>query len=211
MTTTDPTGGHGEARRVRAADFRHAIGHFATGVTVVTSVGIDGQPVGTTANAVSSLSLDPPLILVCFDRSSQTLEAVLAHGAFAVNVLGARQQHLSANFARRGPGRGLGRGPAPPGPDRQPTAGRTCSPASKCTVEHRLDGGDHEIVVGRVREVETSGDDAAPLRVLARQLRVARVTRNHPLRTQDRPTRLTRLGPAMTSPTHPVSPERALL
>ncbi len=84
------------------ADFRHAIGHFATGVTVVTSVGFDGQPVGTTANAVSSLSLDPPLILVCFDRSSQTLEAVLAHGAFAVNVLGARQQHLSANFARRG-------------------------------------------------------------------------------------------------------------
>src|ERR1700753_2121866 len=61
-----------------------------------------GEPVGTTANAVSSLSLDPPLILVCFDRSSATLAAVLSHRAFAVNVLGARQQHLSANFARRG-------------------------------------------------------------------------------------------------------------
>ena len=146
MTTTDPRVAGGD---VSPADFRHAIGHFATGVTVVTSVGIDGQPVGTTANAVSSLSLDPPLILVCFDRSSQTLEAVLAHGAFAVNVLGARQQHLSANFARRG---------------------RTGSPrledviaSLEATVEHRLDGGDHEIIVGRVREVETSGDDAAPL------------------------------------------------
>jgi flavin reductase (DIM6/NTAB) family NADH-FMN oxidoreductase RutF len=79
---------------VSAADFRNAIGHFATGVTVVTSIGADGQPVGTTANAVSSLSLDPPLILVCFDRSSATLAAVLSHRAFAVNVLGARQQHL---------------------------------------------------------------------------------------------------------------------
>ena len=58
-----------------AAEFRHAIGHFATGVTVITSVGADGQPVGTTASAVTSLSLDPPLMLVCFDRSSQTLEA----------------------------------------------------------------------------------------------------------------------------------------
>src|ERR1700749_490043 len=87
---------------IASDEFRHAVGHFATGVTVITSVGPDGQPVGTTANAVSSLSLDPPLILVCFDRSSLTLEAVLGHGAFAVNVLGARQQHLSPNSPRRG-------------------------------------------------------------------------------------------------------------
>ena len=92
MTSTDPRVAHGDARgqeprgqeprgqeprgqELSAADFRHAIGHFATGVAIVTSVGIYGEPVGTTANAVSSLSLDPPLILVCFDRSSQTLEA----------------------------------------------------------------------------------------------------------------------------------------
>src|SRR5208283_4721604 len=83
-------------------EFRRAIGHFATGVTVVTSVGPDGEPVGTTANAVTSLSLDPPLLLVCFDRVSVTLQAVRAHGAFVVNVLAERQRHLSANFARRG-------------------------------------------------------------------------------------------------------------
>jgi flavin reductase (DIM6/NTAB) family NADH-FMN oxidoreductase RutF len=164
MTTTDPRVAHGDARgqELSAADFRHAIGHFATGVTVVTSVGIDGQPVGTTANAVSSLSLDPPLILVCFDRSSQTLEAVLAHGAFAVNVLGARQQHLSANFAHRGL--------AAAWDGVRHRQGRTGSPrledviaSLEATVEYRLEGGDHEIIVGRVREVETSGDDAAPL------------------------------------------------
>src|SRR5277367_5663858 len=81
---------------VSPAELRDAMGCFATGVTVITSVDAGGEPVGTTANAVTSLSLDPPLILVCFDRSSRTLEALAGHGAFAVNVLGARQQHLSA-------------------------------------------------------------------------------------------------------------------
>jgi flavin reductase (DIM6/NTAB) family NADH-FMN oxidoreductase RutF len=84
-----------------AAEFREAMGHFATGVTVVTSVDADGEPVGTTANAVTSLSLDPPLVLVCFDLGSQTLRAIRGHGAFVVNVLAAPQQHLSRNFARR--------------------------------------------------------------------------------------------------------------
>jgi flavin reductase (DIM6/NTAB) family NADH-FMN oxidoreductase RutF len=157
MTTTDPA-----MVAVSAAEFRHAIGHFATGVTVVTSIGRGGEPVGTTANAVSSLSLDPPLILVCFDRASTTLEAIAAHGAFAVNVLGARQQHLSANFARRGL--------AAAWDEVRHRRGRTGSPridgviaTLECTVEHRLEGGDHEIVVGRVREVETTADDASPL------------------------------------------------
>src|ERR1700751_5443533 len=85
-----------------AAEFREAMGHFATGVTVVTSVDADGEPVGTTANAVTSLSLDPPLVLVCFDRVSLTLSAVRSHGAFVVNILAARQRQLSANFARPG-------------------------------------------------------------------------------------------------------------
>src|SRR5450631_2188758 len=141
---------------ITSEEFRRAVGHFATGVTVVTSVGPDGEPVGTTANAVTSLSLDPPLILVCFGRSSQTLEAVLAHGAFAVNVLGARQQHLSANFARRGL--------AAAWDGVRHRRGRTGSPrledviaSLEATVEYRLGGGDHEIIVGRVREVETSG------------------------------------------------------
>ncbi len=87
---------------VTGAEFRNAMGHFATGVTVITSLGADGRPVGTTANAVSSLSLDPPLVLVCFDRGSLTLQAIRGHGAFAVNILAATQRQLSANFAHRG-------------------------------------------------------------------------------------------------------------
>jgi flavin reductase (DIM6/NTAB) family NADH-FMN oxidoreductase RutF len=150
------------AAEVSSAEFRHAIGHFATGVSVITSVGRDGAPVGTTANAVASLSLDPPLVLVCFDLDSRTLHAIQAHGAFAVNVLAAPQRHLSARFARRGFAATWD------GVRHRP--GRTGSPridgvlaTLECTLEHRLPGGDHEIVVGRVRAVETSADAAAPL------------------------------------------------
>jgi flavin reductase (DIM6/NTAB) family NADH-FMN oxidoreductase RutF len=157
MTATDlaPAG-------VAAADYRHAIGHFATGVTVVTSVGPAGEPVGTTANAVSSLSLDPPLILVCFDRASITLEAICAHGAFAVNVLAARQQQLSANFARRGLAAAWDGVRHRRGPTGSPRLDGVLA-ALECTVEHRVAGGDHDIAVGRVQEVETSGADGGPL------------------------------------------------
>ena len=150
------------AAEISAAEFRHAVGHFATGVTVVTSIGPDGVPVGTTANAVSSLSLDPPLILVCFDRASVTLEAVRSHGAFAVNVLAAPQQHLSANFARRGLAAAWDEVRHRPGSTGSPRLHGVLA-VLECTVEHRLPGGDHEIVVGRVREVETAGDGVAPL------------------------------------------------
>src|SRR5277367_4610523 len=87
---------------ISSAEFRRAMGHFATGVTVVTSVDEEGDPVGTTASAVTSLSLDPPLVLVCFDLGSLTLRAIRGHGAFVVNVRAAPQEHLSTNVARRG-------------------------------------------------------------------------------------------------------------
>lgn len=147
---------------VSAADFRRAIGHFATGVTVVTSVGTAGEPVGTTASAVSSLSLDPPLVLVCFDLASLTLRAVRHHCAFVINVLGERQRHLSANFARRGLTAAWEEVRHRPGPTGSPRLDGVLA-ALECTVEHRLPGGDHEIVIGRVRHVATGGDDSAPL------------------------------------------------
>src|ERR1700761_5785604 len=147
---------------IASDEFRHAVGHFATGVTVVTSVGPDGEPVGTTANAVSSLSLDPPLILVCFDRASATLAAVLAHRAFAVNVLGARQQHLSANFARRGLAAAWDGVRHRRGPTGSPRLDGVIA-SLECTVEHRLDGGGPEISGGGGRGGEARGEDAEPL------------------------------------------------
>lgn len=85
---------------VDPAAYRSAIGHFATGVAVVTCDGPDG-PSGLTTNAVSSLSLDPLLLLVCFDNASRTLEAVRGTGRFAVNVLRSGQQELAAVFASK--------------------------------------------------------------------------------------------------------------
>jgi flavin reductase (DIM6/NTAB) family NADH-FMN oxidoreductase RutF len=152
----------GAADDVTAAAFRHAMGHFATGVTVVTSVGLDGQPVGTTANAVTSVSLDPPLVLVCLDHASLTLAAMRSHGAFVVNVLAAPQQHLSANFARRGLAAawdGVQHQPGPTGSPRLHGALATV----ECTVQHQVTAGDHEIVVGRVRQVVAGRQEDTPL------------------------------------------------
>ena len=116
---------------VGASEFQQAMGHFATGVTVVTSVGDGGGPVGTTASAVTSLSLDPPLVLVCFYRASLTLRAIRTHGAFVVNVLAAPQQHLSANFARRGLAAAWDGVRHRPGPTGSPAVRRV---RAKCTM-----------------------------------------------------------------------------
>ena len=147
---------------VSAAELREAMGLFATGVTVITSVDADGRPVGTTANAVTSLSLTPPLVLACFDLGSLTLEAIRGHGAFVVNVLAAPQQHLSRNFARRGFAAAWDGVRHRRGPTGSPRLEDVLA-VLECTVEHALPGGDHEIIVGRVRHVETNPAAGAPL------------------------------------------------
>lgn len=147
---------------ISGAEFRTAMSHFATGVTVVTSLAPGRAPVGTTANAVTSLSLDPPLVLVCFDLTSLTLQAIREHGAFAVNVLAAPQADLSANFARRGLTAAWDGVPHRPGLTGSPRLHGVLA-SLECTVEHRLPGGDHEIVVGRVRDAQTGDAEAAPL------------------------------------------------
>ena len=147
---------------VPSDDLRAAMGRFATGVTVVTSRDDAGAPVGTTANAVASLSLDPPLLLVCFARDSLTLAALRNHGAFAVNVLAEHDGELSLAFARRGA--------ADAWDGLEHAAGHTESPriagalaCLDCAVERLLPGGDHVIVTGRVLDVEVSDQDRAPL------------------------------------------------
>lgn len=77
--------------------FRDTVGAFATGVTVVTAPG----PAGLTTNAFTSVSLDPPLVLVCFDAGSRTLDAVRRSGIYGVNVLRAGQEELAAVFASK--------------------------------------------------------------------------------------------------------------
>ena len=80
--------------------YRQIIGHFATGVAIVTCNGPDG-PTGLTTNAITSVSLEPLLLLVCFDNTSRTLPAVRAAGRFCVNVLRAGQDDLARVFASK--------------------------------------------------------------------------------------------------------------
>src|ERR1700733_154436 len=151
-----------DSTEVSSAELREAMGHFATGVTVITSVGPDGKPVGTTANAVTSLSLEPPLVLACFELNSVTLAAIRSHGAFAVNVLGHRQRHLSANFAKRGLSavwEGVSHHRGPTGSPR--LAGAIAGIG--CPLEHAPPGGPPETVAAGARHVETNGEVAAPL------------------------------------------------
>ena len=90
-------------RTVEPERFRAVMGHFATGVAVVT-VDAPGGPQGMTANAVASLSLDPVLVLVCFDNGARTLPEVERGGRFGVNVLAAGQEHLARRFASKDDG-----------------------------------------------------------------------------------------------------------
>src|SRR5688500_3613257 len=89
-------------RIVEPRRFRDVMGHFATGVTVVTASGRDG-PVGMTANAGCSLSLDPLLALVCFANGARTLRVVRDQRRFGVNVLAAGQEELAHLFASKAP------------------------------------------------------------------------------------------------------------
>jgi len=88
-------------RRLTPDEFREVISHFATGVTIVTAVH-EGRSYGTTASAVTSLSLEPPMMLACMSKESATGRAMAAAGHFAVNILGENQAGLAERFARKG-------------------------------------------------------------------------------------------------------------
>lgn len=84
---------------ISADDFRKTLSHFASGVTVITTCDRDGRPTGLTASAFTSVSLDPPLILVCVDNKAQSYPALREGKMFAVNILCHDQEHVSRRFA----------------------------------------------------------------------------------------------------------------
>ncbi|HVS65681.1 MAG TPA: flavin reductase family protein [Thermoanaerobaculia bacterium] len=144
--------------------FRQLLGRFATGVTVITT-DAGGLLHGMTASAVCSLSLEPPLLLVCVDRSTHCHPQLHAAGHFGVNVLSASQRELSDLFARsqppeRGALRGAGYGPGPHG---VPLLDGAIAKIV-CRLETTYPGGDHDIFVGEVLEGAFSDDgDDEPL------------------------------------------------
>src|ERR671923_2659895 len=85
---------------IDSARFRTILGHFATGVTIVTGHGADG-PFGLAANSFTSVSLEPPLVLVCMAHTSSTWPSIRASGRFAVNILGEHQEEESRRFGAK--------------------------------------------------------------------------------------------------------------
>ena len=133
---------------VTSDEFRHACGRFPTGVTIASVVDPHGKPHGLTVSSFTSLSLQPPLILICLGHRITMIEAFRAATHFGVNVLSESQRDLSERFARKGHDRFDGV------PWRR---GRSGVPliegvlaAIECQVYERIQAGDHDILVGRM-------------------------------------------------------------
>lgn len=147
-------------------EYKDTLRLFASGVTLVT-VASEGKLHGMTASSFTSLSLDPPLVLVCLEKGSRTRDMVLSSQAFAVNVLGAAQEnvaHFFATVARKSFDHVAHR------------SGRNGAPLLdeaiawiQCDVHNIVDGGDHDIVIGEV--VECSSTGGAPLLYFDRRYR----------------------------------------
>lgn len=144
--------------------FRRVMGHFVTGVTVVSAFDV-GRPFGITVNALSSVSLDPPLVMVALDRRRFLTPIVRAEGRYAVNILSEDQQALSDCFAGA---------PVQPGRDAFCGAawhlGESGLPlidgaiaTLECTVVEAFSAGDHDLFIGRVDTLANERQHAMPL------------------------------------------------
>jgi flavin reductase (DIM6/NTAB) family NADH-FMN oxidoreductase RutF len=135
--------------------FRKTLSHFAAGVTVVTTVGDDGTPSGLTATAFTSVSLQPPLVLVCIDKKAESLSPLQRAGIFAVNFLTAAQEELSQRFAVSGEDK-FGGLNTRSGVTGAPLLAGTLGYVECRTTDVR-DAGDHFIFIGQV-EAADAGD-----------------------------------------------------
>lgn len=141
-------------------EFRKTLGHFATGVTVITTIDKAGNPIGLTANSFSSLSLEPPLILVCIDEKSDSLPALKKGAPFIVNVLSKDQENTCWSFAKKGEDKfkdeyyGVAESNVPYFPNNLATI--------ECTIYENFVAGDHVIVTGYVHHVDYN-EKAEPL------------------------------------------------
>jgi flavin reductase (DIM6/NTAB) family NADH-FMN oxidoreductase RutF len=141
---------------------RECLGQFATGVTIVTTRGADGEPVGLTANSFNSVSLNPPLVLWSLAKRATSLALFAAHSHYAINILAAGQIELARRFATRGltdrfagvaHREGSGGVPLLDG----------CVAWFECANLRRYDEGDHVIFVGAVEHCAVGAAGASPL------------------------------------------------
>lgn len=178
--------------------FRHALGNFATGITVVTAQTADGRKAGMTANSFNSVSLAPPLILWSLDKRAKSLPVFMEASHFAVNVLSAEQITVSNHFARpqddkfAGIEHELGVGQAPLLPD--------CAARFECERYQTIDAGDHWIMIGKVLRFDDFG--RAPLLYHQGAYSVALLHPNAPQKTPTPTDTATASSPLQNSVAH---------
>ncbi|MEU7725068.1 flavin reductase family protein [Streptomyces sp. NPDC040724] len=139
---------------VDGAGFRSLMSSFPTGVTVVTSTGRDGSPRGVTCSSLSSVSLDPPTLLVSLKTHGSTLDAIRSGGRFAVNLLHARARRTAEVFASPVEDRFAHVSWRPTGAARLPRLVEDAFAVAECAVSSLFDVGDHTVVLGEVAAVD---------------------------------------------------------
>jgi len=143
--------------QIDVGEFRRALGCFATGVAVVTTLDARGEPVGITISSFNSVSMDPPLVLWSIADDAMSYDVFMNAKYFAVNVLTIEQQELSARFASKGANKFDGLG------CREGLHGLPILPeyaaCFECRTESQYEGGDHKIIVGRVLRLEDTDKD----------------------------------------------------
>jgi flavin reductase (DIM6/NTAB) family NADH-FMN oxidoreductase RutF len=150
IEAADTGNGVAAAESFDEARFREVLGHFATGVTVVTATE-DGEPVGFTCQAFTSLSLDPPLVLIAPGKTSTSWPRIAQAGEFCVNILSDHQEALSRDFAVSGGDKFTGVGWRPGGNGAPILDGALAW--IECRFLRAHDAGDHEIVLGLVLDM----------------------------------------------------------
>ena len=138
---------------------RNAFGTFATGVTVITTREADGTPRGFTANSFTSVSLDPPLVLVCLGKAAHSCDVFASSDHFAINILAADQKEISGLFASQSPDK-FENARWSEDQNRTPLI-EGCLARFSCARHRLVDAGDHLILIGRVQEFSTH--DGSPL------------------------------------------------
>jgi flavin reductase (DIM6/NTAB) family NADH-FMN oxidoreductase RutF/DNA-binding GntR family transcriptional regulator len=166
----------GASRQLSSNEFRDVIGRFASGVTVIT-VNHDERPHGTTASAVSSLSLEPPMVLICMNKASSTGQAITASRAFAINILNAEQDSLARRFATKGLDKFAGT-PVTTGPHGQPLLADALA-TIECEVVEEVTGGTHTVFLGEVRSA--TSHEGSPLAYFRGEFGRLELSRDRPI------------------------------
>ena len=160
----DPKPGVLKEHRLDHGSFVDVMTSFPTGVVIVTTVDRDGDPRGLTSNAIASVSVDPPMLLVCVAKTSRTLPALLERRGFLVNFIGEESAAVCGRFASKADAaEKFAESSWRPSALGHPHLDRDSIAFADCETEAEVEAGSHLILVGRVRDCRVTDPDSEPL------------------------------------------------